>query len=100
MRLVLVPANSDAGFIFGKENLLDARGRATECFDPRDERRNPGGDLLGRAELSRRVVVPEAERRNPPLALVLTKLKRLKRQHRDVSDQRSFAGGRDELAMI
>src|SRR3954464_6809134 len=97
MRFVAVPADPDAGVVFGTKNLGDFGAWAAESFDAFDQRRQPWRDRIGLLQAAQRVVIAEAERRHAPLALILAELKRLQRKRCDTLDQGLFGCWRNEF---
>jgi hypothetical protein len=79
MRLVAVPADTDPYVVFCAKHLLDTGSRTAECFDCRNNVRQPSWDWFGFQQLPQIVIVSKTERSDAPLALELAKLKGLKR---------------------
>src|SRR5436305_12598847 len=100
MRLVAVPADADAGVVFGAQHLRDLRRRPAERLDLTDDRPQPFRNRIGVLQTSQAVIVAKPERRYPPLAFVLAELKRLQRQRRDAGDQVALGLRRDEFSCV
>ena len=100
MRLVAVPAYSDADIIFGAKNLSDQGRGATESFDFIDNLCQPGRYRFGLLQLSQPVVVSKAERSYPPLTLELTELKRLQGQGPDTLNEFLFGVRRNKIGSV
>src|SRR6185437_16364158 len=82
-----MPSDTDAGVIFGAENLADAGCGAAERFNLCRDRLEPRWNRGVLFETAPRIVVAKPERGDPALAFVLTELERLQWQLRNQRDQ-------------
>jgi hypothetical protein len=95
-----MPADADAGIVFGAEDLPDARRRTAERLDLFGDRSEPCRNRRGLFEPAQRIVVAKPERGDPALALILTELKRLQRQRRDMLNEFPLDFRRNEVRQI
>jgi hypothetical protein len=94
LRLVAVPADSNADVVFRAEDLLDLGAWAAEPFDLSHYIEKPCRNRLGLREAPQRVVVAESKRSDPPFALILPELKGRQWQGGDLANKRLL----DDLA--
>ena len=86
MRLVPVPANTDAHCVFGAEHLADPGRCAAECLDTCHGIRKPGWDGVGLLQSPLGVVVSEAEGGDASLTLEGAELKGLQGKLAEAAD--------------
>src|SRR4051812_41013742 len=100
MRLVAVPADADAGVVFGAQHLRDCRRWSAECLDLFDDGTKPARNRIRLAQAALGVVVAEAEPCDAALAFELPELERLQGQGCDALDQLALKVGRDEIGGV
>src|ERR1700682_3189671 len=100
MRLVAMPSDSDPDVVFSAKDLSYLRGRAAVGFDSLDHRRQPFRHLLRFLKPPLRVGVFEAERCDPPLALIRAELKRHQGKSANPLNEIELHQPRDDLGII
>src|SRR5258706_2857343 len=100
MRLVAMPADADPDIVFGAKHLPDPGRWPAKRLDLLADRIQPIRDRFGLLQSPQRVIIPDPERRPPPLAFILPKLKRLQRQGRGARNEILLGSWRDELGGV
>src|SRR6185312_2879783 len=100
MPLVPMPADADAGRIFGAQHLRDPRWLAAKRFHARDEAGEPGWNRFASLQASQIIIIAKSERLHPPLPLERTKLEWRQWQRGDLRDQLLLDLARDEFLLV
>src|SRR5882757_2905527 len=100
MRLVAVPAYAHANVVFSAKHLAYSGCGSAKRFDLDSDIRKPRWNWVSRFQPTQRVIIPEPERSNSPLALERAELKGLQRQPANLRNECLFGRWRNEVVSV
>src|SRR5688500_503062 len=96
-----MPADADAGSIFGAQHVFDRSSiKAALAFGRAGDDEEPIGNRFGAFQAPAPVIIVKTERGDFPLSFVWPELKGLQRQSPDVVDQTPLVLGSNEVRPI